>query len=69
MTLRQTHTYALLGVSQRTYSEVAALLHNAGYDHCFGPDGEIDMHGIALVADATDPVASGPQRHSTVGSD
>jgi hypothetical protein len=44
-----THTYALLPVSKATYDEIAATLRAAEYDHVFGDDGEIDMHGIALV--------------------
>jgi len=47
-----THTYALLGVSQGTYNEIRAKLTEAGYQHAFGDDGEIDMHGIALVVEA-----------------
>jgi hypothetical protein len=44
-----THTHANLEVSDATYSEIRRLLKAAGYDHAFGPDGTIDMHGIALV--------------------
>jgi len=43
------HTYALLEVSPAAYAEIAAKLREAGYDHAFGDDGAIDMHGIALV--------------------
>ncbi len=44
-----TYTYALLHVSQATYDEIRQKLLDAHYDHAFGEDGEIDMHGIALV--------------------
>ena len=47
--LNVTHTYALLEVSAAAYDEIAAKLREAGYDHVFGGDGEIDMHGIALT--------------------
>jgi len=43
-----THTYVTLPVSRATYDEVTKLLRAAEYDHCF-EDGEIDMHGLALV--------------------
>lgn len=44
-----TYTYALMEVSQQTYDEIAKKMHEAEYDHVFGDEGEIDMHGIALV--------------------
>jgi hypothetical protein len=44
-----THSYALLEVSQEAYDEIAKKLREAGYDHAFMDDGEVDMHGIALV--------------------
>lgn len=44
-----THTYALLEVSRATFEEIACKLRDAGYDHAFIEDGEIDMHGIALA--------------------
>ena len=47
-----TYTFAKLEVSQSTYDEVRAKLVEAGYEHAFGMDDEvelIDMHGIALV--------------------
>lgn len=54
MAIRQTHTYATLEVSEACWNEVAAKLREADYGHVFcGPDnGEIDMHGIALVKPA-----------------
>lgn len=49
MGIRQTHTYALLEVSEACWNEIATKLREADYRHAFGDDGEIDMHGIALV--------------------
>lgn len=46
--LRQTHTYAVMGVSQSTYAEVHRKLLEAGYEHAIMDNGELDMHGIAL---------------------
>lgn len=50
MTLRRTHTYAVLEVSDAAYQEIKAKLQAAGYDHAFMEDGEIDMFGIAVVS-------------------
>jgi hypothetical protein len=50
MVLNVTHSYALLEVSKATYTEIATKLREAGYDHVFGREGEMDMHGIALIA-------------------
>jgi hypothetical protein len=47
-----TYTFAKLEVSQAVYDEIRAKLVEAGYEHAFGLDDEvelIDMHGIALV--------------------
>jgi hypothetical protein len=44
-----THTYALLEVTAPTYQEIKLSLILAGYDGAINNDGEIDMHGIALV--------------------
>lgn len=47
-----TYTFAKLEVSQFAYDEIRAKLVEAGYEHAFGVDDEvelIDMHGIALV--------------------
>lgn len=49
--MRATHTYAVLDISQEAYDEIRAKLEEAGYQHAFMPDGEIDMHGIAVSAD------------------
>jgi virulence-associated protein VapD len=42
-------THVNLEVSDDTYNEIRRLLKAAGYDHAFGQDGTIDMHGIGLV--------------------
>jgi hypothetical protein len=47
-----THTYAILDVNPSTWNDIAARLREAGYDHAFMEDGEIDMHGIAVKAKA-----------------
>lgn len=49
--MRSTHTYVILEIDPEAYEEIAAKLRAAGYDHAFGPDGEIDMHGIAIAPD------------------
>lgn len=49
MGIRQTHTYVTLEISGAAYEEIARKLREAGYDHCFNDEGEIDMHGLALV--------------------
>lgn len=49
MTLRQTHTYALLELSAGAYDEIKAKLLEAGYQHAINEEGEIDMHGIAVT--------------------
>lgn len=49
MPIRQTHTYVELELSKAAYDEIAARLHDAGYEHAFQLDGVIDMHGIAVV--------------------
>lgn len=51
MTLRQTHTYVILELSDSAYEEIAKKLEEAGYSHAFDGEGEkcvIDMHGIAV---------------------
>lgn len=47
------YTYALLEVSRLAYDEIAGKLRAAGYDHAFGRDEEIDMHGIAIIPEAS----------------
>jgi len=46
------HTYALLEVSSSAYDEIKRKLLDAGYGHAINAEGEIDMHGIALVKDS-----------------
>ncbi len=50
--LRQTHTYVILEISPAAFAEIKAKLEAAGYQHTFMSGGEIDMHGIAVKAEA-----------------
>lgn len=47
-----TRTYAVMQVSQETYTEIENRLRAAGYDHAIHPDTDhgqvLDMHGIAV---------------------
>ena len=52
----QTHTYALVEVSKRAYKEIYAKLKDAGYQHAFNDEGEIDMNGLALVRKVKDKI-------------
>lgn len=53
------HTYVTLEVSQSTYDEIAGELRNAGYlDDAKNHQGEIDMHGLALVLKDQSPTPS-----------
>lgn len=47
--MRQTHTYVTLELSDAAYDEIARKLREASYDHAFNAEGEIDMHGLAVV--------------------
>lgn len=51
--INQTHTFATLEISAGAYTEIAALLKAAGYDHVFAKteshEAVMDMHGIALA--------------------
>jgi hypothetical protein len=50
------HTYSILPVSQSAFNEISRKLKEAGYTNAFdGP--YIDMHGIALEAEAEKPSA------------
>jgi len=59
-----THTYALLEVPKPVYDLIRAKLVEAGYQHAFDKktDGSevIDMHGIALQAEAIAPTERVP---------
>ena len=46
-----THTYAILEISSGAYAEIKQKLSDAGYQHAFHDD-VIDMHGIAVQAEA-----------------
>jgi hypothetical protein len=51
MGIRVTHTYVVMEISAAAYAEIKAAMLAADYgDDVFGPDGEIDMHGIAVAA-------------------
>ena len=47
VSVRATHTYAVLDISPAAFEEIHRLLEKADYHHCFIGD-VIDMHGIAL---------------------
>lgn len=49
MKLTGTHTYAVLELSALAYNEIKEKLKEAGYDHAFMDNGEIDMHGIGIA--------------------
>ena len=54
MNLRQTHTCAILELSEPAFKEIAQKLQEAGYSHAFDGEGKectIDMHGIAVQAE------------------
>ena len=44
-----TRTYAIMELSDAAYCEIANQMRIAGYEYAFGRNGEIDMHGIAVV--------------------
>jgi hypothetical protein len=44
-----THTYVVMEVSGAAYTEIRDKLSAAGYDHAINSEGEIDMHGIAII--------------------
>ena len=48
--ITQTHTYAVLEISDAAYQEIATMLRSAGYDHAFMDNGKIDMHGLAVAS-------------------
>jgi hypothetical protein len=48
--LRSTHSYVTMDVPPEFYDLVHQKLLDAGYDHAVNDkEGELDMHGIALV--------------------
>lgn len=53
--LRTTRTVVALDLSKAAFEEIATKLRQAGYDHCFMSEGEIDMHGIAVTLDDEAP--------------
>lgn len=46
-----TYTYVTLEVSKACYEEIAKKLREAGYDHVFFHNGNIDMGGIAIAVE------------------
>lgn len=54
------HTYVILRLSQTSWDEIADKLCAAGYGHAFHAERDgvvIDMHGIAVQAEAVLPTA------------
>jgi len=49
--MRTTHTYVTMEVPKELHDLVRANMEAAGYQHAINDEGEIDMHGIALVAE------------------
>lgn len=52
--IRSTYTYVIMELSPAAYDEIAQKMREAGYDHVFNEDGEIDMHGIAVSSKPSD---------------
>ena len=49
-----THTYVKLPVSQETFDEIRNKLLDAGYGEFLSLDDEsIDMHGLAIIVEAS----------------
>lgn len=65
--MRVTHTYVTLAISQAAYTEIRAKLEAAGYGHAFMEDGEIDMHGLAVVPDteSSPPPSTAGKEHGS----
>jgi hypothetical protein len=54
--IRTTHTLAVLEVSAEAFAEIKAKLEAAGYEHAIDMrEGTIDMTGIALGCEPSDP--------------
>jgi hypothetical protein len=51
MGIRQTHAYVTMAISRAAYKEIYDKMEAAGYEHAINDEGEIDMHGIAVVPD------------------
>lgn len=51
MRIRTTHTYAILKIDPEAFADIKWQLKQAGYEHAFMPNGEIDMAGIAIAPD------------------
>lgn len=44
-----TYTYVTMEVSEATFKEVWAKMHEAGWDQALEEEDTIDMHGLALT--------------------
>ena len=59
MTIRQTHTFAILEISKAAYDEIKGKLIDAGYEFAIMKEGDmevIDMHGIGIKAEVVESV-------------
>lgn len=54
-----THTYAMLPVPEAVYRVIRAKLEEHGYEHAIDDDGELDMHGIAIVSEEVEDEGDG----------
>jgi hypothetical protein len=52
--MRQTHTYVILRISSPAFYEIKAMLEEAGYQHAFHHDPDVDAQG------GDDPAPSEP---------
>lgn len=61
MSIRSTHTYAIMELSPAAYAEIRSKLIEAGYSQSIMREGELDMDGLAVAletaAPETDPQA------------
>lgn len=55
--MRSTYTYVLMEIPKKLYELVRAKMEAAGYSHAINNEGEVDMHGIALVPDGGEEVS------------
>lgn len=59
MSIKQTHTFSILEISQAAYEEIKGKLIEAGYQQTIMEEGErevIDMNGIAITAEVFESV-------------
>jgi hypothetical protein len=60
---RITRTYVTMEVPPLFWKFIKEELEKAGYTHAIGGDGELDMHGIALVPDRSIPEPRADLKH------